>query len=57
MEFLQLGKEHLTTLMDLEQKLFPDDAWSATSMAAELDASQTYYLGIFDGPWVRLLTR
>ncbi len=48
MEFLQLGKEHLTTVMDLEQKLFPDDAWSATSMAAELDASHTYYLGIFD---------
>jgi N6-L-threonylcarbamoyladenine synthase len=48
MEFLQLGKEHLTTVMDLEQKLFPDDAWSATSMAAELEASHTYYLGIFD---------
>jgi hypothetical protein len=48
MEFLQLGKEHHTTVMDLEQKLFPDDAWSSASMAAELDASHTYYLGIFD---------
>ena len=48
MQFLELGKEHLTTVMDLEQKLFPEDAWSATSMASELDASHTYYLGVFD---------
>jgi N6-L-threonylcarbamoyladenine synthase len=47
-QFLKLGKEHLTTVMDLEQKLFPEDAWSATSMASELDASHTYYLGVFD---------
>jgi len=48
MQFLELGKEHLTAVMDLEQKLFPEDAWSATSMASELDASHTYYLGVFD---------
>ncbi len=48
MEFLELSKEHLTTVMDLEQKLFPEDAWSATSMASELAASHTYYLGIFN---------
>ncbi|MEY4327369.1 MAG: tRNA ((37)-N6)-threonylcarbamoyltransferase complex transferase subunit TsaD [Actinomycetota bacterium] len=47
MEFLQLSKEHLTTVMDLEQKLFPEDAWSSTSMASELAANHTYYLGIF----------
>ena len=48
MEFLQLTKEHLTSVMDLEQKLFPEDAWSAASMAAELSGNHTYYLGIFD---------
>ncbi len=48
MEFLELSREHLTTVMDLEQKLFPQDAWSATSMASELAASHTYYLGIFN---------
>jgi N6-L-threonylcarbamoyladenine synthase len=48
MEFLQLNKEHLTSVMDLEQKLFPEDAWSAASMAAELSGNHTYYLGIFD---------
>ncbi len=47
MEFLQLSKEHLTTVMDLEQKLFPEDAWSSISMASELAANHTYYLGIF----------
>ena len=47
MEFLQLSKEHLATVMDLEQKLFPEDAWSSTSMASELAANHTYYLGIF----------
>lgn len=47
MEFLQLSKEHLTTVMDLEQKLFPEDAWSSTSMSSELAANHTYYLGIF----------
>ena len=48
MEFLQLTKEHLTSVMDLEQKLFPEDAWSSVSMAAELSGNHTYYLGIFD---------
>ena len=48
MEYLKLSKQHLTTVMDLEQKLFPEDAWSATSMASELSASHTFYLGIFD---------
>lgn len=48
MEFLQLNKEHLTSVMDLEQKLFPEDAWSSASMAAELAGNHTYYLGIFD---------
>ena len=47
MEFLPLTKEHLTSVMDLEQKLFPEDAWSAASMAAELSGNHTYYLGIF----------
>ena len=47
MEFLQLTKEHLTSVMDLEQKLFPEDAWSSASMAAELSGNHTYYLGIF----------
>ncbi len=47
MDFWELNKEHLTTVMDLEQKLFPEDVWSATSMATELAASHTYYLGIF----------
>ncbi|MEY5024054.1 MAG: tRNA ((37)-N6)-threonylcarbamoyltransferase complex transferase subunit TsaD, partial [Actinomycetota bacterium] len=47
MEFLELSKEHLTSVMDLEHKLFPEDAWSATSMASELAATHTYYLGIF----------
>ncbi len=42
MEFLQLSKEHLTTVMDLEQKLFPEDAWSSISMASELAANHTY---------------
>ena len=48
MEYLQLSKDHLTTVMDLEQKLFPADAWSAASMASELSANHTYYLGVFD---------
>ena len=48
MDFLQLNKEHLTSVMDLEQRLFPEDAWSAASMAAELSGNHTYYLGIFD---------
>jgi N6-L-threonylcarbamoyladenine synthase len=48
MQYLQLSKDHLTTVMDLEQKLFPEDAWSAASMASELSANHTYYLGVFD---------
>ncbi len=48
MEFLELSSQHLTTVMGLEQKLFPEDAWSATSMASELAASHTYYIGIFN---------
>ena len=48
MEFLELSQQHLATVMDLEQKLFPEDAWSTVSMASELSASHTYYLGVFD---------
>jgi N6-L-threonylcarbamoyladenine synthase len=48
MEYLQLSKDHLTTVMDLEQKLFTEDAWSAASMASELSANHTYYLGVFE---------
>lgn len=49
MEFLELSNQHLTAVMDLEHKLFPEDAWSAASMSNELTASHTYYLGVF-GP-------
>ncbi|MEY3966979.1 MAG: tRNA ((37)-N6)-threonylcarbamoyltransferase complex transferase subunit TsaD [Actinomycetota bacterium] len=48
MEIREIDESALAQVMDLEHKLFPTDAWSGASMAAELRSSNTYYLGLFD---------
>lgn len=49
MEIRKLTGADLDAVMQLELSSFPSDAWSAESMAAELDSPNCEYLGVFDG--------
>ena len=48
MEIRELTLGDLSDLMALERELFGNEAWLESSMRAELENPNTYYVGIFD---------
>ena len=48
MEIRELTLGDLSVLMALERELFGNEAWLESSMRAELENPNTYYVGIFD---------
>ena len=49
MQLRTLAIEDLPQVMDLERRLFQNEAWLEQTMAAEITSPQTHYVGAFDG--------
>jgi N6-L-threonylcarbamoyladenine synthase len=49
MQLRTLAIEDLAQVMDLERRLFQNEAWLEQTMAAEIASPQTHYVGAFDG--------
>ena len=49
MQLRTLAIEDLPQVMDLERRLFQNEAWLEQTMAAEIASPQTRYVGAFDG--------
>ena len=49
MQLRTLAIEDLAQVMDLERRLFQNEAWLEQTMAAEITSPQTHYVGAFDG--------
>ena len=49
MQLRRLAIEDLAQVMDLERRLFQNEAWLEQTMAAEIASPQTHYVGAFDG--------
>ena len=48
MQTRKLTKDDLAPVMDLERRLFENEAWLEQTMASEIDSPNTYYLGAFE---------
>jgi len=49
MQLRALSIDDLPQVMDLERRLFQNEAWLEQTMAAEIASPQTHYVGAFDG--------
>ena len=49
MQLRALSIDDLPQVMDLERRLFQNEAWLEQTMAAEISSAQTHYVGAFDG--------
>jgi N6-L-threonylcarbamoyladenine synthase len=49
MQLRALSIDDLPQVMDLERRLFQNEAWLEQTMAAEIASAQTHYVGAFDG--------
>ena len=49
MQLRALSIDDLPQVMDLERRLFQNEAWLKQTMAAEITSAQTHYVGAFDG--------
>ena len=49
MQLRAISIDDLPQVMDLERRLFQNEAWLEQTMASEITSAQTHYVGAFDG--------